>query len=126
MANDSFDNSGNENSGPDAGSGGNQDNDPERTLITLDQLSQTIEVMTSVVNRLRRHLNDQIDANRLGEIAAPIDMAGNANDAAIVSEPQLNVPATKSPRQADLVIEISTKDEFSNQLAGSKADKVVH
>ena len=36
------------------------DDDPERTLVTLDQLSQTIEVMTSVVNRLRRHLSDQI------------------------------------------------------------------
>ena len=33
------------------------ENDPERTLITLDQLSQTIEVMTSVVNRLRAHLS---------------------------------------------------------------------
>ncbi len=38
------------------------DNDPERTLITLDQLSQTIEVMTSVVNRLRQHLSDQLNA----------------------------------------------------------------
>ena len=34
--------------------------DPERTLMTLDQLSQTIEVMTSVVNRLRRHLSEQL------------------------------------------------------------------
>ena len=33
------------------------DSDPERTLMTLDQLSQTIEVMTSVVNRLRQHLS---------------------------------------------------------------------
>ena len=32
--------------------------EPEKTLVTLDQLSQTIEVMTSVVNRLRRHLSD--------------------------------------------------------------------
>ncbi|MEZ5491644.1 MAG: hypothetical protein R3F50_15180 [Gammaproteobacteria bacterium] len=40
------------------------ENDPERTLITLDQLSQTIEVMTSVVNRLRKHLSDQITARR--------------------------------------------------------------
>lgn len=39
-----------------------QDNDPERTLITLDQLSQTIEVMTDVVNRLRSHLSEQITA----------------------------------------------------------------
>lgn len=36
------------------------DNDPERTLITLEQLSQTIEVMTSVVNRLRHHLSEQL------------------------------------------------------------------
>ena len=31
---------------------------PEKTLITLEQLSQTIEVMTSVVNRLRQHLSE--------------------------------------------------------------------
>ena len=36
------------------------DNDSERTLMTLDQLSQTIEVMTSVVNRLRQHLSEQL------------------------------------------------------------------
>ena len=33
--------------------------DSERTLVTLDQLSQTIEVMSSVVNRLRAHLSEQ-------------------------------------------------------------------
>jgi len=38
------------------------ENDPERTLITLEQLSQTIEVMTSVVNRLRQHLSEQMHA----------------------------------------------------------------
>ena len=38
------------------------DSDPERTLITLEQLSQTIEVMTSVVNRLRQHLSEQLKA----------------------------------------------------------------
>lgn len=38
------------------------ENDPERTLITLEQLSQTIEVMTSVVNRLRQHLSEQLHA----------------------------------------------------------------
>ena len=36
------------------------DNDPERTLITLEQLSQTIQVMTSVVNKLRQHLSEQL------------------------------------------------------------------
>ena len=34
---------------------------PEKTLITLEQLSQTIEVMTSVVNRLRQHLSEQLE-----------------------------------------------------------------
>ena len=34
---------------------------PEKTLITLEQLSQTIEVMTSVVNRLRQHLSQQLE-----------------------------------------------------------------
>lgn len=43
------------------------DNDPERTLITLDQLSQTIEVMTSVVNRLRRHLSEQLKSKMAAE-----------------------------------------------------------
>ena len=38
---------------------------PEKTLITLEQLSQTIEVMTSVVNRLRQHLSEQLE-NQLG------------------------------------------------------------
>ena len=36
------------------------ENSPEKTLITLEQLSQTIEVMTSVVNRLRQHLSQQL------------------------------------------------------------------
>jgi Tfp pilus assembly protein FimT len=36
--------------------------DSQRTLITLDQLSQTIEVMSSVVNRLRAHLSEQVAA----------------------------------------------------------------
>jgi len=40
------------------------ENDPERTLITLDQLSQTIEVMTTVVNRLRQHLSEQVLAKQ--------------------------------------------------------------
>lgn len=34
--------------------------DPTSTLVTLEQLSQTIEVMTNVVNRLRDHLSEQI------------------------------------------------------------------
>lgn len=35
----------------------------EQTLITLEQLSQTLEVMTHVVNRLKQHLNRQMSLN---------------------------------------------------------------
>ncbi|MCY4264245.1 MAG: hypothetical protein OXE78_05260 [Gammaproteobacteria bacterium] len=43
------------------------ENDPEKTLLTLDQLSQTIEVMTNVVNRLRQHLREQLEAQLLAQ-----------------------------------------------------------
>ena len=49
------------------------DDDPERTLVTLDQLSQTIEVMTSVVNRLRRHLSDQIKAQLESQLESQLE-----------------------------------------------------
>ena len=35
----------------------------EQTLITLDQLSQTLEVMTCVVDRLKQHLTRQMSLN---------------------------------------------------------------
>jgi len=35
----------------------------EQTLITLDQLSQTLEVMTHVVDRLKQHLTRQLSLN---------------------------------------------------------------
>lgn len=45
-------------------SGKNTDNSAEKNLMTLDQLSQTIEVITGVVSRLKRHLNMQLLHNR--------------------------------------------------------------
>ncbi|MBN4076057.1 MAG: hypothetical protein COA71_13710 [SAR86 cluster bacterium] len=35
----------------------------EQTLITLEQLGQTLEVMTHVVDRLKQHLNRQMSLN---------------------------------------------------------------
>ncbi len=35
----------------------------ETILIALDQISQTIEVMTRVVNRLRHHVENQADTS---------------------------------------------------------------
>lgn len=38
----------------------NQQKSPDTTLMSLDQLSDTIEVMTGVVQRLKRHLDLQL------------------------------------------------------------------
>ncbi len=74
------------------------DNDPERALITLEQLSQTIEVMTSVVNRLRQHLSEQLRAQieeqqreeQLGqqELAAAQEIEQQSNKTPQASENQ--------------------------------------
>jgi hypothetical protein len=97
------------------------ENDPERTLITLDQLSQTIEVMTSVVNRLRQHLSDQIKARR--EIDE-WERAKEALDAELEDEPtpRPSSPARKPKRRA-AVVEVSRPEpEFDDVVD----DKTLH
>lgn len=37
--------------------------DTETILITLDQVSQTIDIMTNVVGRLRGYITEQLDEN---------------------------------------------------------------
>lgn len=69
------------------------DDDSERTLVTLDQLSQTIEVMTSVVNRLRRHLSDQIKS----QIQAQEKLEALA---AVQIEPPVQTATSKSDAEA--------------------------
>jgi hypothetical protein len=41
--------------------------DTETILMALDQISQTIDVMTSVVGRLRTYLQEQENARQTGE-----------------------------------------------------------
>ena len=41
--------------------------DTETILMALDQISQTIDVMTSVVGRLRHYLQEQEQAARRGD-----------------------------------------------------------
>lgn len=65
------------------------DNDPEKTLLTLDQLSQTIEVMTSVVNRLRQHLSEQLQAQAEAR-AAELEQQLAAESVAEATEPKPN------------------------------------
>ncbi|MBT3529388.1 MAG: hypothetical protein HOF74_07065 [Gammaproteobacteria bacterium] len=76
--------------------------EPEKTLVTLDQLSQTIEVMTSVVNRLRRHLSDQIKAQIEAQEALE-----NATEE--VEAQKAETSSSKSKRES-FVIEISQEE----------------
>ncbi len=98
------------------------DNDPERTLITLEQLSQTIEVMTSVVNRLRQHLSEQLKAqietqHRARELAKQETKQEAQQCSAPVETPpahpesSINPPQTsKSQERESFVVEIRQQE----------------
>ena len=92
------------------------DGSPEKTLITLEQLSQTIEVMTSVVNRLRQHLNEQLEKQNL---IKQKELSSNSEDINNASEAQSKL---QNERRAKTVIEISQQD--STLL--KKTEKVIH
>jgi|TARA_B110000467_G_C17966089_1_gene287644 hypothetical protein len=103
------------------------DDDPERTLVTLDQLSQTIEVMTSVVNRLRRHLSDQIkfqieaqeelEALAALQIESPVQTAtGESNGEK--SEQELQ----RDRKRESFVVEISQQEIEPTR----KSTKILH
>jgi len=90
------------------------DDDPERTLVTLDQLSQTIEVMTSVVNRLRRHLSEQINAQLESktEIQDELELLAAAQEmveAKIENEPE-EVQQGSGDKRESFVVEISQQE----------------
>ena len=90
------------------------ENDPERTLITLDQLSQTIEVMTSVVNRLRKHLSEQIMARQ------ELDMLDRGESDEDLQQALQSVQDTE-PRES-FVVEISQPESDTDK----KDDKTFH
>ena len=85
----------------------------EQTLITLDQLSQTLEVMTCVVDRLKQHLTRQMSLNaEMFQDEAKVEKA----------EAEERVEATKKLQQESFVVEISQKELEE----GSDPNKVVH
>ena len=92
------------------------DSSPEKTLITLEQLSQTIEVMTSVVNRLRQHLNEQLEKQNL---IKQKELSSNSEDINNASEAQSKL---QNGRRAKTVIEISQQDSTLPR----KTEKVIH
>ena len=105
------------------------DDDPERTLVTLDQLSQTIEVMTSVVNRLRRHLSEQIKA----QIAAQEELSPATT---VPAEGSADTPGRESATESVAADSEQSKDskresfvvEINQQEAEPfrKSTKVLH
>jgi hypothetical protein len=52
--------------------------DPETILFTLDQLSQTVDVMNKVITRLRGYVTQNMTAQRQGELdlGAPLQQPG--------------------------------------------------
>ena len=92
------------------------DGSPEKTLITLEQLSQTIEVMTSVVNRLRQHLNEQLEKQNL---IKQKELSSSSEDINNASEAQSKL---QNGRRAKTVIEISQQDSTLPR----KTEKVIH
>ena len=70
----------------------------EQTLITLDQLSQTLEVMTCVVDRLKSHLTRQMSLNaEMFEDEAKVEQA----------EAEERAESSKKLQQESFVVEIS-------------------
>tara|TARA_A100001011_G_scaffold65783_1_gene66835 strand:- start:18 stop:329 length:312 start_codon:yes stop_codon:yes gene_type:complete len=92
------------------------DGSPEKTLITLEQLSQTIEVMTSVVNRLRQHLNEQLEKQNL---LKQEELKSSSEDIKSASEAQSKL---QNERRANTVIEISQQESTLPR----KTEKVIH
>lgn len=60
------------------------ENKPEKsvsnTLMSLDQLSDTIEVMTGVVNRLKRHLHQQMSLQHDSAVTRDLKQALLSNE----------------------------------------------
>jgi len=85
----------------------------EQTLLTLEQLSQTLEVMTAVVDRLKNHLTRQLSLTE--ELF---------NDEEKLRKAEAEERAEKSRRlqQESFVVEITQKELES----GAKGKKVVH
>ena len=58
--------------------------------MTLDQLNQTIEVMSSVVNRLRQHLSEQLRAQAVRAQLSSSEGPSGTSDSSQTSKHRLN------------------------------------
>ena len=85
----------------------------EQTLLTLEQLSQTLEVMTCVVDRLKSHLTRQMSLN--AELFQDEERLRQA-------EAEERAEKSKQLKKESVVVEI-TQQELEE---GIKGKKVVH
>ncbi len=93
---------------------------PEKTLITLEQLSQTIEVMTSVVNRLRQHLSQQLEHQLLTQNTEKQDSLNaemKTNPSDLDSQP-------KESNEIEKNALLEVKQQIPNSL--KKEKKILH
>ena len=99
--------------------------DSQRTLVTLDQLSQTIEVMSSVVNRLRAHLSEQVAAS-IKPPSSHSQLIGDSSTSENRTAPGSNTPDSNSSalNPAHQNINRSTTPCNSNENGG--AEKIEH
>lgn len=95
------------------------EDDPERTLITLNQLSQTIEVMTSVVNRLREHLSAQLKTQLAEQAEVKRGLGDNPANEIKVSE---KTASQIEPKRERFVVEINQQEADPDM----KSTKVLH
>jgi hypothetical protein len=95
--------------------------DSQRTLVTLDQLSQTIEVMSSVVNRLRAHLSEQV-ATSIKPPSSHSQLIGDSSTSENRTAPGSNTPGSNSSAQnpAHQNINRSTTPCNSNENGGAE------
>ena len=85
----------------------------EQTLLTLEQLSQTLEVMTCVVDRLKNHLTRQMSLN--AELFQDEEKLRQAQE-------QERAEQAQKLQQESFVVEI-TQQEIEQ---GVKGKKIVH
>tara|TARA_R100001377_G_scaffold45456_2_gene26051 strand:+ start:1141 stop:1515 length:375 start_codon:yes stop_codon:yes gene_type:complete len=119
----------------------NQQKSPDTTLMSLDQLSDTIEVMTGVVQRLKRHLDLQLTLSENKPEASALSQELLENERELLDLQQLAneqklsvaVPSGDNDRQSakqtqeskeerSFIIEIAQQEEADDL----SSDRVLH
>lgn len=114
----------------------NSENSTGSTVMSLDQLSDTIEVMTGVVNRLKRHLHLQLTQSDTKPKAEALNSALLSNERELQElqrlakqqqqsvDSQLDAPAQEQSivQESSFIIEIAQHEE-SDDLS---TERVLH